>query len=210
MGEPVPGDRGRSAARAPVPWRTILATIAAAAGAYVTWLLIVATQREITWLVVAGFFAVVLSPPVDFLVRRAHLRRTVAALIVFVVGFASVGGLLYLLIRPIVNEINKLVNDFPRLVQDAQSGKAPIGHLVKRYDLVNKAKQYEPKLQKYVSSSGSQALTILRKIGNGVVSALTILVLTFLLLVEGPKILGGVTSMVSPPRQERLKRLGRN
>jgi predicted PurR-regulated permease PerM len=210
MVEPVPGDRGRSTARAPVPWRTILATIAAAAGAYVTWLLIIATQREITWIVVAAFFAVVLSPPVDFLVRRAHLRRTLAAFIVFVIGFAGVGGLLYLFIRPIINEVNKLVHDFPRLVQDAQAGRGPIGHLVKKYDLVNKAKQYEPKLQKYVSSSGSQALTILRKIGNGVVSALTILVLTFLLLVEGTKILGGVTSMVSPPRQERLKRLGRN
>jgi predicted PurR-regulated permease PerM len=210
MAEPVPADRDRGAARAPVPWRTILATIAAAASAYLLWLFVVATQREITWLVVAAFFATVLSPPVDLLVRRARLRRTVAAFIVFIVGFAGIGGLLYLFIHPIVNEVNKLVNDFPRLVQDAQAGRGPIGHLVKKYNLVNKAKQYEPKLQKYVSSSGSRALTILRKIGSGVVAALTILVLTFLLLVEGPKILGGFTSTLSPPRAERMKRLGRN
>ncbi len=210
MVEPVPADPDRGGARAPVPWRTILATIAAAGGAYLAWVLIVATQREITWLVVAGFFAVVLSPPVDFLVRRARLRRTLAAFIVFILGFASVGGLLYLFIRPIVNEVNKLVNDFPRLVQDAQAGRGPIGHLVKKYDLVNKAKQYEPKIQKYVSSSGTRALSILRSIGNGVVAALTILVLTFLLLVEGPKILDGITSLVRVERQERLKRLGRN
>src|SRR5579871_2195435 len=200
----------RAGARAPVPWRTILAAIALAAGAYLLWLFVVATQRELTWLVVAGFFAVVLSPLVDFLVRRARLRRTLAALIVFVVGFATIGGLLYLLIRPIVDEVNKLVNDFPRLVQDAQAGKGPIGHLVKRYDLVHRAQQYTPKLKKYLSSSGSRALSILRKIGDGVVSALTILVLTFLLLVEGPKVLEGVTSLASPSIQERLKRMGHN
>ena len=209
MVEPGQAGPGR-AARAPVPWRTILAAIAAAAGAYLLWQLIVATQREITWLVVAGFFAVVLSPPVDFLVRRARLRRTLAAFIVFVVGFSCVGGLLYMLIRPIVDEVNRLVKDFPRLVQDAQAGRGPIGHLVKRYDLVNKAKQYEPKIQKYVSASGSRALSILRRIGNGLVSAITILVLTFLLLVEGPKILDGLTSLTTLPRQQRLKRLGRN
>jgi len=210
MVEPGRADPGRGAARAPVPWRTILAAIAAAAGAYLLWQFVIATQREITWIIVAGFFAVVLSPPVDFLVRRARLRRTLAAFIVFVLGFSCVGGLLYLFIRPIVNEVNKLINDFPRLVQDAQAGKGPIGHLVKRYDLVNKAKQYEPKIQKYVSASGSRALSILRSIGNGLVSALTILVLTFLLLVEGPKILNGLTSMTTEARQARLRRLGRD
>ncbi|HZQ86539.1 MAG TPA: AI-2E family transporter, partial [Acidimicrobiales bacterium] len=201
---------GRTGARPPVPWRTILATIALAAGAYLLGLFVVATQRELTWLVVAGFFAVVLSPPVDFLMRRARLRRTLAALIVFIVGFATLGGLLYLLIRPIVDEVNKLVNDFPRLVQDAQQGKGPVGHLVKRYDLVHRAQQYAPKVRQYLTSSGSKALSLLRKIGDGVVSALTILVLTFLLLVEGPKVLDGVTSLASPSLEERLRRMGHN
>ena len=210
MAQPVAVEGDREVARPQVPWRTILATIAAAACAYVAWLLVLATQREITWIVVAAFFAVVLSPPVDFLVRRARLRRTVAAFIVFVVGFATVAGLLYLFIHPIVNQVHKLVDNFPRLVQDAQAGRGPIGHLVKKYDLVNKAKQYEPRLQKYVSASGTRAIKILQRIGSGVVAGLTILVLTFLLLIEGPKILGGLTSLVTPARSERLKRLGRN
>jgi predicted PurR-regulated permease PerM len=197
-------------ATAPVPWRTILATIGAAAGTYVLWLLVQAVRREITWLIVAGFFAVILSPPVDVLVRRLKLRRTLAALIVFVVGFAAIGGFGYLLIQPIVTQGTKFVNQFPQLVKDAQAGRGPVGHLVKKYDLVNKAQQYAPKVQKYLSSSGSQAVTILRKIGNGVVSALTILVLTFLMLVEGPRTLSSAVALFRPERQERLKGLGRD
>jgi len=201
---------GRPLTRATVPWRTIVATIAVAGGAYLAWVLIVALRRELTWLVVAGFLAVILSPPVDLLVGRLHLRRTLAAFIVFVFGFAAVAGLLYLVIQPIVNEVTKFVNQFPQLVKDAQAGRGPVGHLVQKYNLVNKAQQYAPKVKQYLSGSGTKALTILRTIGNGVVSALTILVLTFLLLNEGPKLISGSVGLLPPARQDRIRRLGRN
>jgi predicted PurR-regulated permease PerM len=207
MAEDVPDLR---AARPPVPWRTILAAIGAAAGTYVAWLLVGELRDEITWMVVAGFFAVILTPPVDLLVHRLHLRRTLAAFIVFVIGFGAVGGLGYLFIRPVVGEVTKFVNQFPALVKNAEAGRGPVGHLVKKYNLVQKAQQYSPKVQQYLSGSGSQALSLLRKIGNGVVSFLTILVLTFLLLVEGPKMLEGAVGLLRPDRQERIRRLGRN
>src|SRR5665213_2877751 len=143
-----------------VPWRTILAVVGAVGAAYIAFQMLLALQNVITWLIVAGFFAIVLTPLVDFLVYKVHLRRTLAALIVFVLGMATLAGLLYLLIRPIVNEVTTFVNDFPRLVQDAQAGKGTIGHLVKKYDLVNKAKQYEPKVKQALQNSGSQALSI--------------------------------------------------
>jgi len=207
---PAFAERGRAPGRPPVPWRTILAAIGVAGGAYLGWLLVLALQKEITWIVVAGFFAVVLSPPVDLLVRRARMPRTLAAFIVFIVGFAAVGGLLYLFIQPVVSEVTKFVNQFPTLVKNAQAGKGEVGRLVKKYDLVKKANQYAPKVRAYLSSSGGQALSILRRIGDGVVSALTILVLTFLLLVEGPKLQAGVLALLRPERRQRVIRVGEN
>ncbi|MFI5042230.1 MAG: AI-2E family transporter [Acidimicrobiales bacterium] len=208
------GDRRPAPPEAPrvaheqVPWRTILAAIAAGAGAYVAFRLVVDLQRVLTWLVVAGFFAVVLNPLVDMLVHKAKLRRALAALIVFLFGLLTVAGLLYLIIQPIVTQVQHFVKDFPGLVQDAQNGKGTIGHLVQKYDLVNKAKQLEPKLQQALSHSGSQALKILRRVGSGAVSLLTILVLTYLLLVEGPRVLAGSLSLVRVDRQVRLRRIG--
>ena len=196
--------------RAPVPWRTILAVVGAAVGAYVAFQLVIALQRIITWLVVAAFFAVVLTPLVDFLHHRARLPRSVATLIVFLLGAGTLAALLYLLIQPIVSEVTKFVNDFPRLVQDAQAGKGTIGHLVKKYDLVNKAQQYEPKLRAALSQNGSKALSIVRAVGNGLVAVLTILVLTFLLLLEGQKGLDSSMALMAPERQARLRRIGRD
>ncbi|GAC1315871.1 MAG: AI-2E family transporter [Acidimicrobiales bacterium] len=195
-------------APAPVPWRTILATIAAAGGAYVGFHLILDLQRIITWVVVAAFFAIVLNPLVDFLVHHGRLRRGLAAFVVFILGVASVAGLLYLLIRPIVTEVQNFINDYPRLLQDAQNGRGPIGHLVKKYDLVNRAQAYEPKVRSALQSSGGQALTIIQKVGNGAVAVLTIMVMTFLMLLEGPRTLSGAVGLIRPERRERLRRVG--
>src|SRR5258708_15805515 len=107
------------AGRGPVPWRTIGAVVLAAVGAYIGFQTLRAVEKIITWLAVAAFFAVVLNPAVDFLVHQARLRRTLAAFLVFVAGLATVAGLLYLLIKPIVGEVTTFVNDFPRLVADA-------------------------------------------------------------------------------------------
>jgi len=193
---------------APVPWRTILAAIAAGGGAYVAYHMVLDLQRIITWIVVAAFFAIVLNPVVDFLVYRAKLRRSLAAFLVFILGVAGVAGMLYLLIRPIVSEVQHFVDDYPQLLQDAQNGKGPIGHLVKKYDLVTKAQSYEPKLRAALQSSGGQALTIIRKVGNGAVAILTILVMTFLMLLEGPRTLATGLGLVNEDRRERLRRVG--
>ena len=194
---------------ATVPWRTIIAVVGVVAVAYIGYQALQKLQTLLTWLVVAGFFAIVLTPLVDFLVYRVKLRRTLAALIVFLLGIATVAGLLYLLIRPIVTEVTSFVNDFPRLVQDAQAGKGTVGHLVKKYNLVEQAKKYAPKVRQALQNSGSQAVSILRKVGNTYVSGLTILVLTFLLLVQGQKGLSNALGLLRPERHERLKRIGR-
>ncbi len=194
----------------PVPWRTILAVVGAAVGAYVAFQAVVALEKIITWVVVAGFFAVVLTPPVDFLNHKLRFPRSLAVLVVFLLGAGMIAALLYLLIQPIVSQVTKFVNDFPQLVKDAQAGKGTIGHQVKKYDLVKKAQDYAPKLRQALTTNGSKALSVVRTVGNGIVAVLTILVLTFLLLVEGQRILDSATSLLAPERRERFRRIGRD
>ena len=78
--------------REEVPWRTIWTAIAVvlAAGAAIE--LILALQRVLELLVIAGFLAVVLSPAVSLLVRL-RLRRGLATTVVFIAGMAAFGGL---------------------------------------------------------------------------------------------------------------------
>ena len=193
-----------------VPYRTIIATIALVGVAYLGAQFLVSIQRIITWIVVAAFFAVVLTPPVDFLVYRARIRRTFAAFVVFVVGVACVAGLMYLFIRPIVTQASHFADNFQQYVNDARAGKGEVGRLVKRYHIDRWVDQNQARLKSAITHSGKQALGIARKVGNTAIAVVTILALTFLMLVEGQRMLSGGAGMLSPPTRARLERIGRN
>jgi predicted PurR-regulated permease PerM len=206
---PAPEERG-ALARASVPYRVILATIAMVLATFVAFELIISLRRILTWLIIAGFFAVVLHPAVDFGVRKLHMRRTLAAMLVFLLGFATLAGLLYVFIRPIINEANNFSDDFPHFVNEAKAGRGPVGGLVKRYHIDRWVDQNQDKLKTALQNSGNKALDIAKKVGTTAAALGTILVLTFLLLIEGPRMLASGVGMLSPPRQDRLRRVGRD
>src|SRR5258708_32970810 len=120
-------------ARERVPYRTIIATIALVIAAYALVKLSILLFRIELLLVVAAFFATVLNPPVEFVMRHAKVRRGVAAGLVFLTGLGLLGAMLYAFIRPIVHEGSKFGNNFSTYVDDAKAGKGNVGHIVKKY-----------------------------------------------------------------------------
>src|SRR3954452_1016844 len=171
------------------------------------WLLSKVT-RILTWLVIAGFFSVVLHPALGFFERRLHLKRTLAAFVVFVIGMAAFGGMIYLFVRPIVDQSTQFVNNFPKFVEDAKAGRGNIGRLVKHYKIDDYVARNQEKLRKFGQNAGKPALKIAQSVVSGLAALVTIMVLTFLMLLEGPRMLESGVGMLSPPRAERLKRVG--
>ena len=194
--------------RRQVPVRTILATIGlviATAGAI--WILQHVT-RILTWVLVAVFFAIVLSPPVDYCVRRLHLRRGLAVGLVFLTGIGLLVAMLYAFIRPIVDQSTAFANNFPDYVTEAKAGKGPVGKIVKKYNIDTWFEKNKKRLQDSVKGLGKAGVDVARKIFSTVAATLTISVLTILMLMEGPELLAGIVRMLSPPQQARAIRIG--
>src|SRR5438045_3990352 len=116
----------------PVPVRTIVVTVGIVLAFGIGLWLVITLARIETLLLVAAFFAVVLTPPVDWVQRHLHLRRVLATLIVFITGVALLGAMLYAFIRPLVDQAGQFSKDLPHYVADARAGKGTIGHLVKK------------------------------------------------------------------------------
>ncbi len=189
----------------PVPWRTILATIASVVVVYLAYLLLRELGRIIAWLIVAGFFAVVLAPAVDIVQRQLHARRAPATALVFLVGFGLLAGLLYSFIRPIVDQVDTFIGSLPELVDDARDGRGAIGRFIERYELAQYVEDNEQRVQEALSGAGSPALGVLRSFFNGVFSFVTILVLSFLMLLRGPELCRGALALVSSRHRERVR-----
>src|SRR5215210_1720130 len=96
--QPVAPDRN------PVPWRTIWATIGSVVLTLAAITVVKSVSKVLIWLVIAGFFAIVLSPPVDFLEQKVRVRRSVATMLVILTVLGALGGLLYTFITPIVDQ----------------------------------------------------------------------------------------------------------
>jgi predicted PurR-regulated permease PerM len=190
--------------RRPVPVRTILATIGLVLATLILLVIVQKLSHIIGLLVVAGFFAIVLTPAVDWLERRG-MRRSMATLIVFLLGLAALGGMLAAFIQPIVREVNGFIDDFPQFVENAKNGRGPIGRLVTRFNIDTYIERNQAQWQRSLRNAGAPALSVVRSIASGLFAFLTILVLTFLMVLEGPKLTTSVLKLFNDEQRERVR-----
>ncbi len=198
------GAVGGPVRRRPVPVRTMLAVVGSVLITVLVVEILLKLRQVVVWTLIAAFFATVLHPPVDLLVNKVKLHRALAALLVFLAGTALVAGLGYAFVRPLAQQINVAVNDFPAYVANAKAGKGEIGHLVKKYNVEKYVDQNQPKLESALKSAEKPLVKVATGLLNTLTAVATIVVTTFLLLIEGPRMMSGGLAMVSPPAREKV------
>lgn len=205
---PTPPEAARAAPSSwrEVPWRTIIATVAVVLGTVALIATVLATLRIIGWVLIAGFFAIVLAPAVARLERRLGGRRGVAATIVVITTLVIVVGLVALFIVPIRTQLVSIVTDLPGTVQDAARGRGPLGRLIDRLGLVGYVKDHESELQNTAEGlTGSpfrMALTAL----SWVITFVTITLITILMLTQSSALGRTLLELVPARRREPVRR----
>jgi predicted PurR-regulated permease PerM len=168
--------------RSRVPVRTIAATIAMVLLTAAVLLLGWEVRRVLTWIVVAALLAIILGPLVDLAERRLHLRRALATLLVFLIAMVALAGILTLFIRPLANEGPQFIDRVPSYVEQARTGRGPVGRLVQRYNLDEYLQRNQTRLRESANRLTTPALGVLRSVFSTVVALVTIFVLTFLMV----------------------------
>ncbi|MEZ5177905.1 MAG: AI-2E family transporter [Acidimicrobiales bacterium] len=186
---------------------TTLVVVTVALGCYGTVLAVGRLWRVVTYLLVALFFAVILTPVVDFLQQRAHLRRGIATAMVVMVGLALFSGLVYAFVKPLVDQGTKFSESVPDMVDDAQAGKGPVGRLFKKYKVEKWVEENRETIDKQARAAGTKGLDVLRQVFSGIVAALTVLVLTVLMVLRGPELSETALAVLPEGRRERVRRV---
>lgn len=165
-------------------------------------------RRPITWLFIAMFIAVALSPLVNRL--NNFMRRGFAIALVYLAMFGGIVLLTAAIVPPIVNEGTDLADNAPRYVQDVreyvQKNKR-LNEINQDYQITDKLEEEAGKLPEKIGGAAG----VLRDIGfglvNGVFALVTILVLAAFMLSGGPGWRRSVLAMQPPERAERLDRV---
>jgi predicted PurR-regulated permease PerM len=170
-------------------------------------ILVVKLRRILALAVIAGFFAVVLNPLVDAL-TRVRIRRGLATSIVFFLGVGAFAGVTYIFVSPVIDAGQKFASDLPGFVDRAERGEGRVGELIQRYNVDEFVAENAPKLQSALRNAGGPAVRTAQRVASGVVALLTILVLTFLMLLEAPGMLSSALALFSDEHARQIRHIG--
>ncbi len=189
----------------PVPVKTILVTIGLVVATGVALYLIRLLAHIWMLLLVAVFFAVLLTPPVDWVRRHLHISKGLATTLVILLGLGLITAMMYVFIRPLVDQTRNFIDNFPKYVSDARAGRGPVGKLVRKYNLDRRLEENRTRINEALSGAGGSAVDVARKVFAGLVSTLTIIVLAVLMILYGPAMLTSGLGALSPPKRDRIK-----
>jgi predicted PurR-regulated permease PerM len=196
--------------QSPSAWRqtlrTVLIVVAVAIALYLIYLL----RKPLTWIFIAGFMAIALAGPVNFLERR--MPRGLAIALVYVglilVPFILIG----LLVPPIVTQANNLVDNLPKYASDL-SDFVTKNHTLHRlqtdYNITGKLEEQAGKLPTKLGDAAGVLSDIGLGLVNSIFTAVTILILSIFLMGAGPRWLEAWASRHEGERGEWWRRLFR-
>jgi predicted PurR-regulated permease PerM len=183
--------------------RTVVIVLIAVLAVYVMYLL----RRPLGWLAIAGFLAVAMSGPVNYLHR--HMRRGFAIAISYLTLFMAPVALGAILVPSIVHAVNDLADNVPTYVNDLQdyvNKNKKLKKVNNDYQITDKLKQQANQLP---SKLGGAAGT-LAKLGSGLVSgifaAVTILILSIFMVSRGREWVEAFLALQPPDREARVRR----
>lgn len=193
-----------------VPVRTILATIGLTLATVVAVVFVMHVQRVLVWMLIAVVFTVALYPAVNWLQHRVSwCRRSLATLVVFLVVFLAFGGVLTLFAIPLAEQGTQLATRLPDMIADARGGRGPVGTLLERTNALEFARDNEERIRQFATGLGTPALNLLRSAVTGIVATISIFVLAYLAVLQGPKVIDGTLALFPPQRAQRVHRVGR-
>jgi predicted PurR-regulated permease PerM len=124
-----------------------------------------------------------LDPWVDWL-KKKKLPRSVSVLLIYLIIFIVLGLALYLIIPPIIKEVNGISSDFPRYFESVFSKFSSLKDYSAKYGVLSHVQGSLDFISGYLSTTASGIFFTVTNIFGGIFSFILILVLTFYLVVE--------------------------
>ena len=160
------------------------------------------------------FLALALNAPVSWVSHhlpgnfkgRRGLATGLATALVIIVLAAFIASL----VPPIVRQTKTLIDKAPQLLRDVRNSDSDLGKFVQRYHLEDQIDKTSQQLNARLQHASGTAVSTVGAITSSVFSVLTILVLTFMMLVEGPYWLEFGQRILPKHKRAKAERLSRD
>ena len=194
--------------------KVVLVALLYAALAVLLAIAILHTRTTLQWVAAAVFLALALDPAVG-LVQRAwpgagSMPRVLAILVVYLLALAAMVFLVLHVFPPIVHDIEGLAKKLPRYVHDFESwanDNTQFQDLNSKYDITQKLTEEASTLPSHLSSGASTLGSFTVSVLEHLLAAITVLTLTFFLLLDGRGMVERGTGRLPGDQRERARRI---
>jgi predicted PurR-regulated permease PerM len=189
--------------------RTVVRLLAIAIGALVLVELVLAARRVLTWVAIALFLALALDPLVNLIQRRMRLKRAPAIVVAYVLLLLVTVGIGWSFVPKLTDEVNGFAHALPGYVHDVTHGRGRLGFLETKYHVVEKVREQVNKggASRLLGLSGT-VLSITKSVIAIITATVTIVFLTFFMLLEGRAWAERGYALFPEHAQARVRRVG--
>lgn len=191
---------------------TLLRTVAFVGGAVLLYWAVTKSAHSLSLIGMALFLALALNAPVRWLARhlpgKMRGNRNFATMLSIGIVLFLLIGFFVAVVPPLAKQTTSFARGIPQLIQDTRDQNTPVGSFVRRHNLEGQIDRFSGQLTDRLNSVGSSAVNIVSRVGSSVVAMLTVLVLTVMMLLEGPQWRQLFERLLPPHNRPRLEKLG--
>ena len=183
----------------------LLTIIAVAVVLEVIWI----ARHVLTWVLISLFLALALNPAVEWLQSHGFKRRGAAAAIAYLLALVAIVGIGFTFVPTLVHQVNDFVLKLPDYAHDITHGRGRLGFLETKYHIQERIEAAVRKggASKVLGFSGV-AISVAKSVVSIVVATITILFMTYFMLLEGPSWVERFYRLLPEESQPRWRKVG--
>ena len=166
-------------------------------------------RHVLVWIVISLFLALALNPAVEWLQRRGLKRRGAAAAVAYLLAILFIVAIGFTFVPTLVDQVNEFVDKLPDYAHDVTHGRGRLGFLETKYHI-------QERIQNGIKDGGATkvlglsgvALSVAKGVITIVVATVTILFMTFFMLLEGPLWIERLYRLLPADAQPRWRKVG--
>lgn len=188
--------------------RTILRILAILLIAFVVLRFVVAVRHPLELVFIGFFLALALNPAVSWIAQKLNLKSRVAATgIAYLAVVIVLGFFIALVVPPLVRQTVDFVSSLPQTISGVNNDNTTLGHFVQRYHLQDQVQGFSQDIRNHTKNIQEPVISTASRVGSALISMLTVFVLTFMMLVEGPNWIDRYWSLNLTKRRDHEKEL---
>jgi predicted PurR-regulated permease PerM len=144
-------------------------------------------QHPLTLIFVSFFLCLALNPAVSWVSKGLKNKsRTRATLIAYVGVITVLIGFFSIIVPPLAHQTTDFVSEVPSILRELENDEGTVGEFVRRYKLQEQIVDFANNWSSDFGNVSDQAVSTANRVVSNLISIITVLILTFMMLVEGP------------------------